>query len=378
MGSGIDIGIPNDQYGNNGSSYAIRFYGYRDVTNYIITAKIAAQRTYQCCAGSGSTPWLEQGSDLVFSTTNAPATAGSAGAPADNTTERMRIKDNGNIGIGTSSPGYPLDIGTTVTGSLSGSYGYLAQSGAGTGGSGTGNQAISVHASGRMFALEYDAQSDRRIKTGLSHPDAASMLDQVNKLKVTDYSYIDKVERGDQPKRGFIAQEVEEVIPTAVHKNTDVIPSVFASAEKVSVANSTLTVTTAVAHGFAEGDEVLLYDKANKAYHVKVGLVLDERTFEVYDWTDKTDQIFVYGKKVNDFRAVDFDQITALAIGAVQELDKKVEMLEKDKQALQSKNEKLERALKALQSDKADASQVEQLKAEVEILKEIVGAKAQK
>jgi hypothetical protein len=372
MGSGIDIGIPNDAYGSNGSSYAIRFYGYRDVTSYVITAKIAAQRTYQCCSGSGSTPWLEQGTDLVFSTTNAPGTAGSSGAPADNTTERMRIKDNGNVGIGTSSPGYPLDIGTTVTGSLSGSYGYLAQSGSGTGGSGTGNQAISVHAAGRMFALEYDAQSDRRIKTGLSHPGPSEMLEKLNKLTVTDYSYIDKLQKGDKPKRGFIAQEVEEVMPNAVHQNTDIIPSVFAAAQKVSVEYSRLLVTTPAPHGFVKGDEILLYDKANKQYHVQVAAVIDDKTFAVDDWKDNTDAIFVYGKRVNDFRSVDFDQVTALAVGAIQELAKHVSALEQENKDLRAMNQKLQKQNTTIQSD------VDKLKASVETLQQIVGAKAQK
>jgi hypothetical protein len=284
----------------------------------------------------------------------------------------MRIKDAGFIGIGTSAPGYPLDVGITTTGSLSGSYGYLAQSGSGTGSSGTGSQPISIHSAGRIFALEYDAQSDRRIKTGLSHPDDAAMLDQLNKLQVTDYSYIDKLQRGDRPKRGFIAQEVEAVLPTAVSRNADVIPSVYAAAEHVSAAHATLTVTTAAAHGFAEGDEILLYDKANKAYHVKVGLVIDPKTFEVYGWTGSTDGIFVYGKKINEFRAVDFDQITALSVGAIQQLSKKVSALEQENNDLKSSNKKLQTQNNSIQSD------VDKLKASVETLQQITGAKAEK
>jgi len=99
-GQGIDIGNPNDQLNvAGGGSYAIRFYNYRDVTNYGIGAKIAAQRTYVCCNGSGTLPWLEQGMDLVFATNSGLTTGGSAGAPYDNTTEAMRITGSGMVRV---------------------------------------------------------------------------------------------------------------------------------------------------------------------------------------------------------------------------------------------------------------------------------------
>jgi regulator of replication initiation timing len=37
--------------------------------------------------------------------------------------------------------------------------------------------------------------------------------------------------------------------------------------------------------------------------------------------------VFIYGKKVTDFRAIDFDQITALSVAAIQELSKQIERL---------------------------------------------------
>jgi type 1 glutamine amidotransferase len=105
--NGIVIGTPNDPMGNDGGSYAIKFYGYRDITPNIITAKITAERTklYD--------NWLSQGTDLVF------YTGSGSTANADNSVEKLRVKDNGNIGIGTSNPNAKLEVnGATIIGGI--------------------------------------------------------------------------------------------------------------------------------------------------------------------------------------------------------------------------------------------------------------------
>ena len=102
-GGGLLIGRPNDPMGLDGGSYNIKFYGYRDVVPNAVVAKIAAERTNHCCN------WLAQGSDLAFYTVSLITTSN-----ADNSIERLRIKDNGNVGIGTSSPQNLLDVNGTI------------------------------------------------------------------------------------------------------------------------------------------------------------------------------------------------------------------------------------------------------------------------
>ncbi len=85
-GQGIDIGLPDDAMGFNGGSTSIRFYGYRDVVSNAIGAKISAERTDRCCG------WLSQGTELVFYTN-----AGLTTSNADNSIERVRIKDDGTL-----------------------------------------------------------------------------------------------------------------------------------------------------------------------------------------------------------------------------------------------------------------------------------------
>lgn len=64
----------------------------------------------------------------------------------------------------------------------------------------------------------------------------------------------------------------------------------------------------------------------------------------VIGWTEQTTNLFIYGKKVADFRAIDFDQITALSVGAIQELSKQVD-------SLKIENEKLNKEIQVKQSD---------------------------
>lgn len=103
-GDGILIGKYNDQLGWNGTGtapeLALRFAGYRDVVSNFIGAKIAGIRTNICCSG------LSQGMELSFQTQEVTATGSADG----NLSEKMRIGNGGNVGIGISVPTEKLHV----------------------------------------------------------------------------------------------------------------------------------------------------------------------------------------------------------------------------------------------------------------------------
>jgi len=72
--------------------------------------------------------------------------------------------------------------------------------------------------------------------------------------------------------------------------------------------------------------------------------ITDSHTFTIKGWIEATDNVFIYGKKINDFRAIDFDQITSLSVGAIQELSKQMD-------SLKLENEKLNKEVQAKQAD---------------------------
>ena len=269
--------------------------------------------------------------------------------------ELMRITHAGWVGIGTTNPACALDVETTNSTFNQGSYRWFANSGSGTNTASCGSCAVSIYTPNRIEAAEFDATSDMRIKKNILSQASAGALDEAKRLNVVTFNYIDQVQKGNKTKTGFIAQEVEGVLPNAVNNDIGFIPSVFESPLTSELRAGTLKITTAKAHGFVAGDEIRIYDMDNKSHDVKVSQVNNLHEFAINNWNDNADSLFVYGKKVTDYRNVDFDQITAVAIGAVQELDKKVEALTADNERLNCENETLKNA-------KADAGDVVTLK----------------
>ena len=69
--------------------------------------------------------------------------------------------------------------------------------------------------------------SDHRIKQNIKDVKDDTALNILRLLKPKRYSYRDVVFQGDQPVWGFIAQEVENVLPYAVQTNTSYVPNVY-------------------------------------------------------------------------------------------------------------------------------------------------------
>ena len=202
---------------------------------------------------------------------------------------------------------------------------------------GNNQRIFSLRTSSYIFATGYGSYSDRRIKKDLYLSENIADLSTLRKLRVTDYRHVDEANNGKALTKGFIAQEVEQVYPEAVTKSSNFVPNVYAMSAQTKLSAGKMTISLAKNHEFAVGNEVKLVRSTGEEKNTTVLAVADANTF-VVDWTGEAaaEKIFVYGKKVDDFRVVDYDRIFSLNVSATQELARQVEELKKENAALRS------------------------------------------
>ena len=182
--------------------------------------------------------------------------------------------------------------------------------------------------------------SDERIKKNIEP--VTDALDIVNKLGLVSYDYIDFINQGNRKVRhGLIAQELQKVYPEAVNITTGYIPSVYKPAASYTGDLPDVTITTTDPHNFSVNDKIRLYiidDSAEVEYNTNVLEVLSDTIFTIKAWDKFTlgKDIFIYGKKVNDFLAIDKPLIGLIAAGACKTLSQQVSILQQENLVLRS------------------------------------------
>lgn len=242
----------------------------------------------------------------------------------------------GRVGINTSTPRAPLDVFSNVgvaTPNVYNQYAYYtlgfnnfnpvdAEGGA-------ANNIIpnvSIVASNRILASEFDAFSDARIKDVAGISNTARDLQTISRLKITDYTFKDKIKYGDKPFKKVIAQQVEEVYPQVVSKHTDFIPNVYQLSDKIEKAGNGYLIHFTGSHHISPGAKNLQLILPDEQEMKQFDIVSIPSANEVIvDATElKAERVFVYGEKVNDFRTVDYEGLITLNISATQELYKQL------------------------------------------------------
>jgi hypothetical protein len=188
--------------------------------------------------------------------------------------------------------------------------------------------------------------SDERIKKEIK--DIETPLNKIMTLKPKEYYLCD--EKDYNKKFGIIAQDVEQVLPELVHTNNDIdnadyIANIYC--EVLSVSNDIITIDKDITDLINVDDELKILlnnnDKSNleividdtpynnryKKRFVKVIEIIDNYSFRIDKELkeDENEKLFIYGKKVNDFKRLDYESIYCLNIAATQELYKIIQQL---------------------------------------------------
>jgi hypothetical protein len=194
---------------------------------------------------------------------------------------------------------------------------------------------------GSIVSTAYGLYSDQRIKKDIRYSKGAEDLQTLLKLRVADYRLIDDG-AGAKVHKGFIAQEVEKILPDVVMTMTNVVPDINAFSQHLSLSGNQLSIVLDTKHGLQVGDRVSLgADKYSKELFT-VCKTETAQSFSVSNWASPLpEKLLVYGREVKDFKGVNYQEISNLNVSATQELARRVAQLEAENAALRNHNEGL-------------------------------------
>ena len=239
----------------------------------------------------------------------------------------------GHVGIGTNSPGFPLEvnnhtlsaIGDRAFYSMAGNYGAPTLH---TGTRTSGNADVCIKANDDVWCVgAFISSSDERIKENIIEVPDNLALQMLRDIDCKYYEYKDKISKGTQQTIGFIAQQVKEHLPIAVSVEKSIIPNEMRVLETTwdeLNMSSDLTDVSGVKYRFYVSNDPSGNDEVEKEI---IGNADNTFTFD-----KQYNNVFCYGKQVDDFHTVDKQKIFAVNFSATQEIDK-IQQEEKTKLA---------------------------------------------
>ena len=267
----------------------------------------------------------------------------------------INILSNGNIGIGTINPNYPLDVRNFVSGA-GGWTGFI--DGDTQIAKKNSNSQISISAQNGIFASTIGVYSDSRIKTKISNIDSNKALKCINLLKPVTFDYIDKWYNGDGKNFGFIAQDVKNVIPDSCISMTKSIPCVYEYCKIINNNIIQLNEKNTDVFNMNKYDNDLdisfcnieIFDSLGNRDVVKILEILSDKKIRVSTissllQTQHDNHLFVYGQEIDDFYAIKQDTITTINTSAIKELNNKLNDTNKQIELRDKKIEYLEQLI---------------------------------
>ena len=183
------------------------------------------------------------------------------------------------------------------------------------------------------------SSSDYRIKRDIIDIDDASALETLRLLKPKKYTYKDLVSKGEEPVWGFIAQEVRDTLPYATKIGSDYIPNIY---ELTNVSQNVITFSEFNTSNLESNATILqAMDESDQTRDLTLVKIIDDKTIEIKENLE-SNQIFIFGQKVNDFVYLDKNAIFTVATAALQEVDRQLQHDEVENDSISSRLTKLE------------------------------------
>lgn len=220
-------------------------------------------------------------------------------------------------------------------------YGYLTLRNYGSGNFAenatfTGVVPCTIETTSRIAATEFNLTSDIRIKKDIIDINDMSALEKVRLIQPKKYKYVDEYMEGTEPVWGFIAQQVDEILPYAVNTENGYIPNIYENAtvtnsEGGSIITLNEKTTEALSYNNSYNNELKVMVRINgtKCLKLKIKEILDNKSF-IVDSNIQESEIFVFGQEVKDFKKINKDNIFTMAVAGLQEVDRQLQISKTD------------------------------------------------
>ncbi len=190
---------------------------------------------------------------------------------------------------------------------------------------------MSIHTEFNIAGGNFFAHSDARIKNILGLSDQKEDLELLNMISITDYKYLDTISKGNRVVKKLIAQELEEIYPEAVSYTSKCIPDIYRHAR---VDKDWIYLSTDLKVG--QPIQLNVTNGSQESIETVFVTAVEQDRFRIHQ-PMSVDQVFVYGRMVDDFHIVDYDALTTLNISATQELSNRIEELERENVELKTR-----------------------------------------
>jgi hypothetical protein len=202
---------------------------------------------------------------------------------------------------------------------------------------------VSIYAEGNMrVGGSTFYVSDRRIKKDIVDIDSSMSLSQIRKLEPKKYKYID-FKKDSGLIYGFIAQDVEEIIPESTKQHQDFIPNFFCNGKicVIDASNHIYEISTTKELIFekmldASGQEITITNQRIKLCDfedtIYISIVINIDGMKIYVKLDKEykfstveenkNDVFIYGQEVYNCYTLQYDELFTVTTSALKEVDR--------------------------------------------------------
>ena len=180
--------------------------------------------------------------------------------------------------------------------------------------------------------------SDQRIKQNIKNLND-SLVDKFDQIEPIQFNYKDVHKNGYGINYGFIAQQLEEIDPNLVNKNSipQFIPNIYQGAKNIKKNNNKVAFEVVVTEKINMNDRLKIYYIKNDKEHNCEVLInhidyMDDyiRITTQFDDTFDNNQLFIYGTKVNDVKSVSMMNVIGLLTSVIKSNREEMKSMKND------------------------------------------------